>query len=210
MRIRTTIRRSLRGLRWPLQQTPLSGTSSPAESPSRSFLPRLYPCLRDEAGSNLVETALASTVFFVLLLGIFEFSLAFYTYHYVSSAARQGSRYAIVRGADCSMNLPSAPASFHCGATETNISDYVKGLGYPGINSPKYMTVTVNTFSHVLGTDASGNPHTTWTSCGEGTTCNAPGDQVQVTVTYNFPLSIPFWKQQSLGISSTSNMVYSQ
>jgi Flp pilus assembly protein TadG len=166
--------------------------------------------LRTDQGSNLVETALASMALFALLIGIFEFALGFYTYHYSSNAARQGSRYAIVRGSNCSTNLPGAPASFHCNASEADIAAYVKGLSYPAIDAARNLTVTVSTCAGSLQADASGNPTTTWSSCSEGTSNNDPGDQVQVTVTYAFPLAIPFWNQETVGISSTSSMVYSQ
>ncbi len=162
-----------------------------------------------EEGAALVEFAIASVILFAILLGIFEFSLAFYSYHYVSSAARLGSRYAIVRGFDCQVNLPLATSDFHCGATESDIARYVKTLGYPGID-PGRMTVTVSTCPARAVTDANGNSTTTWGTCVNGTAYNKPGDQVQVTVRYDFPLSIPFWKQETVPVRSTSNMVYSQ
>lgn len=210
MRIGTRTCRSFARLMDPQRRVCLRSTQSAAPSVSRNLLRRLRHCFKSDGGTTLVETAIACSIFFALLLGVFEFSLAFYTYHFTSSAARQGSRYAIVRGADCQMNLPAAPASFHCGASETDVARYVKNLNYPGINSSKYMGVTVTSFSHDLTTTSNNQPHTVWSSCGRGTSCNAPGDQVQVTVTYDFPLSIPFWNKQSVRISSTSNMVYSQ
>jgi uncharacterized membrane protein len=56
------------------------------------------------------------------------------------------------------------------------------------------------------GTDSTGN--TSWTVC--GTRCNAPGNQVQVRVSYAFPLTIPFWRAVTLNLSSKSSMVISQ
>lgn len=166
--------------------------------------------IKNDQAAALVETAIASMIFFAVLLGVFQFALGFYIYHYSSNAARQASRYAIVRGSECSANLPAATSSFHCNASEADITAYVKGLGYPGVDAAHNLDVTVNSCAGSLHTDANGNPTTTWAPCIRGTSNNDPGDQVKVTVTYAFPLVVPFWKAQSVGISSTSSMVYSQ
>jgi hypothetical protein len=39
---------------------------------------------------------------------------------------------------------------------------------------------------------------------------NNPGNPVQVTVTYTFPLGIPFMPSRALTMSSTSQMIISQ
>ena len=51
--------------------------------------------MRDESGATLVEAALVLPVFFLLLLGIFEFGLIFSAYHSMLGAAREGARYAV-------------------------------------------------------------------------------------------------------------------
>lgn len=156
---------------------------------------------RGDEGATLVEMALVSAILFAMLFGLFEMTLAFYTYHYVSEAAREGSRYAIVRGATSCKNTPNL---INCNVSEPEIVTYVKSLGYPGIDAANRMDVTVYTFQ-------AGSPGAmTWTSCGEGMTCNQPGDQVQVNVTYHFPLSIPFWTATTLDVHSTSNMAFAQ
>ena len=40
--------------------------------------------------------------------------------------------------------------------------------------------------------------------------CNGPGDQVAVTVTYQFPVVIPFVPRRTLSMSNTAAMVISQ
>lgn len=155
---------------------------------------------RNEEGATLVEAALSISIFLMVLIAVFAFSIAFYTYHRISDAACEGTRYAIVRGYTCSAYTSTTP----CPATETDIANYVKSFGYPGLDPANNMTVTVTTSS------ASSGPNPTYTSCGEGTSCNAAGDEVQVTVTYQFPLSIPFWNQQTIDMSSSSSLVYAQ
>lgn len=158
-----------------------------------------------EEGATMVEMAIASVVLLMMLFGVIVLSLSFYTYNYVSDAAREASRWAIVRGSQCSANTPGLD---HCGAGQTEIQNYVSSLSYPGID-PSKLTVTANWYSPNYGNGA-----TTWTLCDSKanpcTTPNGQGYQVQVTVGYRFPLSIPFWKATTLNVSSTSSMVISQ
>ncbi len=149
--------------------------------------------LRGEEGGTLVEMALVSALTITMIIGIIETSLAVYTYHYISEAAREGARYAIVRGSYCT-------SLDHCNVTADQVQTYVKGLGYPGIDSTN-MTVTTTWY------DASDSLPTTWTVC--GSVCNDPGNAVNVNVTYNFPFMIPFVQKSTLALSSTSQMVIS-
>lgn len=50
-------------------------------------------------GTAMVEVALVITVFFMLLLGLFELGRSVWVYTTVAHAARQGARYAMVHGA---------------------------------------------------------------------------------------------------------------
>lgn len=152
-----------------------------------------------DAGQALVEFALIFPVLSAMIFGVFEFAIAFYTYHYVSYAAREGTRYAIVRGSLSCTDSATMPG---CNATADQISTYVKGFGYPGINPA---STTVNTTW--LSPTAGANP--TWSACTVAP-CNAPGNLVQVQVNYAFPLGIPFWGSSTINISSTSQMVISQ
>jgi Flp pilus assembly protein TadG len=126
-----------------------------------------------------VEFALCSAILLTLAFGVLVLSMAVYAYHFISEAARQGTRYAMVRGSTCQFSSP-------CAATSAEVQSYVQGLAFPGIN-PNRMTVTTN-----------------WPSG------NDPGDPVEVTVTYTFPLSIPFVPSQTLTMTSSSQMTISE
>lgn len=162
--------------------------------------------LRSDEGATLVETAVSTAIVMMLLFGVFDMSLAFYTYHYVSDAAREATRYAIVRGNMCSAQTPNQT---DCDAGQPQIAAFVEGLSYPGID-PSNLEVTTTWNTGTL--QSSG--HTTWSSCGTSDSCKSPGNQVQVTVVYKFPLAIPFVNfvadLQTLHIGSTSSMVISQ
>jgi len=150
---------------------------------------------RREEGSVLVEFTVSCLVLIPVFFGFIVTCLAFYTYNFVADAAREGSRYAMVRGGTCK-GLPD------CGfTTSATIQNYLRSLGYPGLNANN-LTATVS------WSRASSTTPTTWTACGGA--CNQPGNQVQVIVRYNFPVGIPFISPTALSISSVSSMVIAQ
>lgn len=153
---------------------------------------------KDDSGAALVELAISAAVIFSMMIGIFEICLALYAYHFTADAAREATRWAMVRGSQCSTYSAGLGS---CNAQGTDITTFVKNLGYPGLSASNF-TVTSTWYSH---TDP---PNPTWTAC--GSTCNDPGNMVQVVVTYNFPLHIPFWQNGTLAVGSTSQMVISQ
>jgi Flp pilus assembly protein TadG len=154
--------------------------------------------LPDESGASLVELAMASSIIFTMILGMFQMSLALYAYHFTADAAREASRWAMVRGNRCNANTPGLD---HCGAAPSDIQTYVQGLGYPYSNS---MAVSATWLT------ATAPPAATWMACGATNSCKSPGNEVQVTVSYNVPAFIPFWKNSTIRVGSVSAMVVSQ
>ena len=155
---------------------------------------RIGPALCAEEGATLIEAAVSLAVLLAVFVGILQICLALYASHFVADAAREASRYAIVRGSNSCSNSPNLA---NCNATADEIQIWVRNLGYPGINS-QHLTVT-----------------TSWPSTGSDcypstSPCNNPGNLVHVAVTYAFPLNIPFWKRATINLSSASEMVISQ
>ncbi len=72
-----------------------------------------------ERGQAIVDFALAIPITLLAVLAVFDFGRALYTYDLVSSAARIGSRYAIVHGSSCMLAPPACPA------TSSSIQAYV-------------------------------------------------------------------------------------
>lgn len=179
--------------------------------------------LRAETGSTLVETALSISILLALVIGIMDACLMVYSYHFISDAAREGTRYAIVRGntwTQTPWNYTGTCASYTdagCVATIANIQDYVKSLTFPGIDSTN---ITTTTDSYIVSLDG------TKTDCGSPTTtpsggtpvvdptqppkCNAAGNLIEVKVQYNFATFVPFIPSRFLTMSSTSRMIVSQ
>lgn len=162
--------------------------------------------LGDEEGASILEFALSSTVFFAMLIGTFQGLLAVYAFHFVSDAAREGSRYAMVRGSTSCVNTPNLS---NCNATSDQVQTYVRSLKYPGITSSQ-LTVTTTWMTASISPDAlTSASTTTWSSCSSGT-CNAPGNIVKVVAKYAFGFSAPFVPKATLNLTSTSEMVISQ
>jgi Flp pilus assembly protein TadG len=156
----------------------------------------------DERGSAIMETAMSTVIFLTFLFGIFETGFALYTYFFISEAAREATRYAIVRGSTAGTpagTACSAYTSYDCQASITQIKTFVQNLGYPGIN-PSNMTIP----------DPVWTAYTTGSSCPVSPPCNSPGNQVAVTVQYNFPLVLPFAPKLTYTMSSTSAMIIAQ
>lgn len=151
----------------------------------------LRHCGCGEEGATVVEMALSMIILLTILFGLIEMCLALYTYHYVSDAAREGTRYAIVHGSTCTVSGVS------CTVTASQIQTYVQNLGYPGITTSA-MTVTTTYSAYPAG----------GTCVAAG--CNGPGDRATVTAQYKFPLDIPFISSSVLTMSSTSSMVIAQ
>ena len=177
--------------------------------------------MNDDDGQTLVEMALTCSVLFAVFFGIIEMCLALYVYNYVAEAAREATRYAVIRGSsscqvntsfpNCNLN-PLTSGSPAAGYTTTSpLQTYIQSLGFPYSSG---LTATATWYTPSV--DAKGS--TTWpaaNSCagtvdGSGNPCNQPGNAVKVTVSYAFPLAIPFWGYQTLTVHSSSEMMISE
>jgi Flp pilus assembly protein TadG len=148
---------------------------------------------RGEEGAAILEMALSLIVLLTVVFGIMEMSLALYTFHFISEAARDGTRYAIVRGSSCPAVLSGCPAA----GSGVDVQTYLRGEGFPGI-TPSLLTAVTSFPTSGSSCTPSTNP------------CDNPGNLVKVVVSYRFPLSIPFIPATTLTMSSTSQMVISQ
>ena len=122
--------------------------------------------------------ALTLPVLFTLMFCFMQMCLAFYTVDMISEDAREGTRYAMYRGASC-----PTTANPTCEVTSSQVNSYVSGLGWPNLAGG---TLTVTT------TYPNGN--------------EAVGSTVQVKVSYTMPITMPFVPKNSMAFSSTSVM----
>ena len=154
-----------------------------------------------EEGSAIVEMAVCIPALLLVIVGMMKMCLAVYSYHYTSEAAREGARYAIVRGYGAS-TAHTACVNYEssCVASTDNIGSYVKALGYPAL-IPANMTVTTAWAGFPTGVVCTPNP---------APNCNNVGNLVTVTVQYSFPLSIPFLPTRTLNMTSAASGILSQ
>ncbi len=132
-----------------------------------------------EEGSTLIEFAVTLPVMFMLLFMFMELCLIFYTHDMISEVAREGSRYAMVRGGSCPNSTTPT-----CKVGATAVNAYVNGIGWPNLGGG---TMTVNT--------QYSDP-----------TNEAVGSTVTVTVTYVFNITMPFVPRSAITMTSTSMM----
>lgn len=92
---------------------------------SKDRKPRL-----NEIGSAVLEFGLVVVMFFMFVFGVMDFGRALYTYHFVSNAACEATRYAIVRGSSSTNPV-----------TASDIQAYVKSITPEGID-PNQLTIT--------------------------------------------------------------------
>lgn len=163
----------------------------------------VFARLRREDGAGAVEMAFAMTGLVAIMFGICEFTLAMYAGHFTSDAAREASRYAMVRGSTSCTNTPNLT---NCNATSAEIQTWVQGLNYPGIVTGNVTATT--TWYTASTTDPNPGTTTTWSLCSSGT-CNKPGNLAKVKVSYPLTFSIPFYTF-SFTLSSTSQVVIAQ
>ena len=141
-----------------------------------------------EAGSALVEFALASVVILTVLFGIIDMGRALYSYDWVSDAARRGTRYAMVRGTS---SCPGPPQLTDCKADLDHIKTYVESNAFGIDHSAVTVTASCWPPSHAF----------TLPPC-------APGKTIEVTVKYNFaflsPLTPHSWTMTSSSLRTVS------
>jgi Flp pilus assembly protein TadG len=145
-----------------------------------------------EHGSTLPETAIACVALLSLLFGVIDFGRALYTYAFVAQVAREGSRWAIVRGSTSCTNSGNGLAG--CDATAPAIQSYVQSLSQGATTASQISVVP------------------TWSNCpsAAATVLNAPGCTVNVQVTYPFRFVMGFMPTLTINMSSSSQMVIAQ
>ncbi len=77
----------------------------------------------NEIGSAILEFGLVIVMFFMFVFGVMDFGRALYTYHFVSNAACEATRYAMVRGSSSTEPVTAA-----------DIESYVKSIAPEGID----------------------------------------------------------------------------
>jgi Flp pilus assembly protein TadG len=152
-----------------------------------------------ERGSELVEFALSISIVLASIFAVMYFTLALYADHYVANAAKEGARYAMVRGSSWNGAACATTYSFSCTATKANVTSFVESTLTPGLTADN-LTVTTSW----PGTTSSGQ------TCDTTDGNNSPYCIVGVQVSYSFDSFLPFLPQQTIKLSSTSTVTISE
>jgi Flp pilus assembly protein TadG len=139
-----------------------------------------------ERGVSLPETAIVMAVLLALMFGIMDFGRALYTYSTVAQLARQGARWAVVRGSNCTVYASACPAQ----SGSTDIQPYIRSISAGGMDA--------NSINAQLNFT---------TPCSNNKTTNQAGCTASVTVSYRFNFLLPWMPSSSINMSSTSAMV---
>lgn len=144
----------------------------------------------DEAGQSILEMAVTLPLLFAFLFCFMEVCLALYTLCMISETAREGTRYAMVHGASC----PTS-GSPTCEATAAQVNTYVQNINWVDVAGGT-MTVCVYYNNNACNTNPANSRNV--------------GNPVKITVTYVFPITMPFVPTSSLTLKSTSQMTIIQ
>ena len=151
---------------------------------------------RKERGSSLVEQSFIIVFLLTLMFGIIDCGRALYTYHFVSSVAREATRWTSVRSTTCNAGaVPPGPA------TNGDVqSTFTANLTTMGLDPSK---ITFNTTWVVPpGVGASSCPVAG---------ANKVGCMVHIDVTYHYTfLFAPFISAPAIRMASSSEMLITQ
>jgi Flp pilus assembly protein TadG len=149
--------------------------------------------IEDESGSSLVETAFSLILLLMTTVGVMYFAEALYAYGFVSYAAQQGTRYAIVRGGSWGSAVCTSTTTLGCNATAADITSYVQSLTPPGITASNLVVTATWPGTAISGSTA-----------GCTTIANNQGCLVTVQTSYRFSVVPPLLSSSSLSFTGTS------
>ena len=140
---------------------------------------------KNESGQTLVEFALTSLMFILVLMGVIEMGRMALVYTAVANAARAGARYAIVHGSSRSGTGVNGPSGPTCPCTQVNT--VVQNFASTGILNQSNLTINV-TYAN---------------------SSNDPGSTVTVRVSYPYDPLVTYFTAAlgSTTLSSTSQGV---
>lgn len=140
-----------------------------------------------QLGVSLVEQALTITFLCALLFGIVDCGRMLYAYHFVSSAARDASRWASVRSADSGLGT----------ADSATVQALVRPPAGMGLDPAQVSTIIS------WAQPPNGSPRCTLNP-------KKTGCIVSVEVTYNFRFLLPLMPTRAVTMQSTSETVITQ
>jgi hypothetical protein len=154
-----------------------------------------------QRGSAMVEFTMAGIALIFLTICTFHLSLAMWNYHTLTTAVHETTRYAAVKGVDCTQSGNS------CSVTVGNLATMVSQLGL-GLQAPT-LNMTLTTDS---GAQTSCNPVSTclsnatvWPPATNGD--NNVGRKITISATYQYKSPMLFfWPGNAVQRFDTVNL----
>jgi len=140
---------------------------------------------RSEKGATLVEVALSLTVLMFTIFWMLEMMLMIYAYNVMADAAKEGVRYAIVRGSISGTPLPVPPPG-SCYTNSGAVYTQVQQFANLSLHSMSGMTVNVCYLDN----------------------SNKPPSRVQVNIKYPLVPYFAFSSLPTVNAQAQGNIVY--
>lgn len=148
---------------------------------------RRYLSRRNQRGASLLEFTLVGIPLVFVLISIFELSRVMWVYHTLSSAAKEGVRFAQVHGANC-VNGPSIPNN--CTRTMADIAQQIQLWGTGLDPSTTTLTFSTSVGGSSQSCSLNGCPATVWPPAG----ANDIGRLIRIDISMPVPNAIAlFW-----------------
>lgn len=154
-----------------------------------------------QKGQATLELALVLPIFMVLILGVFEIALLFFTSVSVANASREAARYAATSG---------CPSSTACLDTDVQYYQDCTGIKNRAISKAPGISLIASNIvvSYDHGPNNSGTISTIADACSASTPTLITGDRVVVTVTKQFNLIVPIPGLKNFPIVSKTYRTY--
>lgn len=137
----------------------------------------------------MVEFTLVGIPMIFILISTFEMARGMWIYHTLSYAAKEGTRFAIVKGNDCSLNGNG------CAVTVSAVAQQIQFAGM-GLD-PSLLQVRFISSSQTVGYEtltAALRDTTAWPSQNSSDPGGNPGQDLEIDLTYPFQSAIAmFW-----------------
>jgi len=146
-----------------------------------------------QRGSAMIEFTLVGIPMIFVLVSVFEISRGMWNYHTLAYAVKEGTRYAIVHGSDCSSDPQNS-----CGVTVGQVAQRIQYAGIGLDPSQVQLTFTSSGNSITCNLNAClGNP-TVWPEA----PLNTPGSALTIGASLPFQSALAmFWPGAASGAS---------
>jgi Flp pilus assembly protein TadG len=154
----------------------------------------MTPSPRRQRGNALIEFTLIGIPLIFVLISIFEMARGMWIYHSLQHAVKEGARFAIVHGVNCS-TAPNA-----CGKTVGDVARVIQNSGVGLI--PNDVTLTFSSETQAFAPCVLSACLTDTTAFPSVEPGNLPGHAVTITGTVRFQSAVAFfWPGAGRGFS---------